>query len=167
MTNPQFANSPNPRLTQYLLLHLLANASQWAELQDALGDENLGRPHMRVLFVLYSAPGITINELLSAMHESHQNLTNPIKKLIAEGFAVTERDPSDRRRKLMFLNAKGKRFVLRVLKQHSKRLSTVIAGVDPEDFDTFLRVHAPLLVDRNNEPWFEKLTGEAPERAGA
>lgn len=156
-----FADNPNPPLTEYLLLHFLANVSQWAELQEALGNSGLGRPHTRVLFVIYSAPGITVYELLSAMHESHQNLAAPIKKLVAEGYAVTQSDPADRRRKLLFLTPKGNRFVLRILKQHDKRLGRVIAGIDPKDFETFLRVHA-LLVDRNEEPWFEKLTGYAP-----
>ena len=164
MSTPHFADNPNPPLTQYLLLHFLANVSQWAELQDALAETGLGRPHTRVLFVLYSAPGITVNELLSAMHESHQNLTTPIKKIIAEGYALTEADPMDRRRKLMYLTPKGKRLVMRILKLHDKRLGAVIARIDPRDFDTFLRVHA-LLVDRNDEPWFEKLTGLAPVQA--
>lgn len=162
MINPHFADSPNPPLTQYLLLHLLANVSQWAEQQEALGETGLGRPHTRVLFMLYSVPGITVNELLGAMHESHQNLTTPIKKLLAEGYALTESDPADRRRKLMYLTAKGKRMVVRILKAHEKRLGRVLAGIPPKDFETFLRVHA-LLVDRNEEPWFEKLAGSEPQ----
>jgi DNA-binding MarR family transcriptional regulator len=147
-----------PALSRYLLLHFLANVSQWADIEETLREAGLGRPHTRLLFVVYSAPGISINEVLSAMHAAHQNLAAPIKKLVREGYVVIEGDPADGRKKLLHLTAKGARFVDGILKIHNKRLERVVASIDAKDFDTFLRVHA-LLVDRNDEPWFEKVTG--------
>jgi DNA-binding MarR family transcriptional regulator len=139
------------------LLHFFTNVLLAADAEAALAPYGLTRLHNRVLALTAMNPGATIGDLLRAMRVTHQNLNPTMRELIRQGLLVAKIGEQDRRRKQLYLTAKGRRLVQTVLRRQLARLEAALAASGPEATDAFLAVHEKL-VDKDDLKWVERLT---------
>ena len=144
-------------LSQGLLLHFFANLSLTADVEEPLYLAGLGRPHHRILFFAEHAPGITVSELLDAVHVTHQNLRLPMKRLVDMGYLLMKSGVSDRRQRQLFITVKGRRLVDRLKAVQWERIGRAFMLAGPSAVDGFMKVHAALL-DPKDIAWVERLT---------
>ena len=143
-------------LSRGLLLHFFANLSLTADVEEPLYQAGLGRPHHRILFFAEHAPGITVSELLDAMHVSHQNLRLPMKKLVDGAYLVMKPGVDDRRQRQLFITAKGRKLVDALKAVQWERIGRAFVQAGPSAVDGFMKVHAALL-DPKDTAWVERL----------
>jgi DNA-binding MarR family transcriptional regulator len=143
-------------LSQGLLLHFFANLSLTADVEEPLYLAGLGRPHHRILFFAEHAPGITVSELLDAMHVSHQNLRLPMKKLVNTGYLLMKPGVHDRRQRQLFISVKGRKLVDELKALQWERIGRAFMHAGPAAVDGFMKVHAALL-DPKDTAWVERL----------
>ena len=139
------------------LLHFFTNVLLAADAEAALEPYGLTRLHNRVLALTAMNPGATISDLLRAMRVTHQNLNPTMRQLIKEGLLVARIGEQDRRRKQLYLTAKGRRLVQTVLRRQLTRLEAALTACGPDATEAFLAVHERL-VDKDDLKWVERLT---------
>jgi DNA-binding MarR family transcriptional regulator len=138
------------------LLHFFTNVLLAADAEAALEPYGLTRLHNRVLVLTAMNPGATISDLLRAMRVSHQNLNPTMRQLIKDGLLIAKIGEADRRRKQLYLSAKGRRLVQAVLHRQLARLEAVFGDIGAEATDAFIAVHEKL-VDKDDLKWAERL----------
>ena len=110
---------------------------------DAILEEfGFGRAHHRIIYFVGANPAITISELLMILKITKQSLSRVLGQLIDEAFIFQKTDSIDRRRRQLFLTAKGKSLEETLTKYQSKRIAKAyrLAGGDAVDgFCTVLR----------------------------
>ena len=139
------------------LLHFFTNVLLAADAEAALEPYGLTRLHNRVLALTAMNPGATISDLLRAMRVTHQNLNPTMRQLIKNGLLVARIGEQDRRRKQLYLTAKGRKLVQTVLRRQLTRLEAALTASGPEATEAFLAVHERL-VDQDDLKWVERLT---------
>lgn len=80
----------------------------------------------RVLGALRSGDGYTMSDISSAMAIPPPSLTRIVDKLVDGGFVLRRVDPMDRRRVLVYLSARGKAKVRKLVRQEALVKSTLI-----------------------------------------
>ena len=146
---------------RFELVHLFTNVGQWTDVEGILAKAGFGKPHHRLLFVASRMPGLTVNELVSALRVTHQNLRLPMKQLMSEGYLVTQDDEADRRRKLVYATQKGQAFSTRVVQMHAHRIDRAIAKFGHPAMATFLKVHEALM-DGLEADWMRRAVEDIP-----
>ena len=88
------------------------------------------------------ADGRSVDVLAEAMRVSHSRAVRVVDRLEADGLARREADPSDGRRALVWLEAKGHELAERALEARAGALHTVVAALgeneDLRDLDRLL-----------------------------
>jgi DNA-binding MarR family transcriptional regulator len=120
------ADDKHSHLKLGFILHFFTNLSLAADVEEPLFLAGLGRPHHRILYFAAHMPGITVSELLSAMHVTHQNLRLPMKTLMDKGFLLMKVAEQDRRQRQLFVTSAGPQAVDGFLKVQE-------AMIDPAD----------------------------------
>tara|TARA_B100000315_G_scaffold96765_1_gene88945 strand:- start:4 stop:522 length:519 start_codon:yes stop_codon:yes gene_type:complete len=72
-----------------------------------LADYGFGRAHHRVIYFVGAHPGMTVSELLEILKITKQSLSRVLSLLINEGFVLQRTDDADRRRRRLYLTARG------------------------------------------------------------
>jgi DNA-binding MarR family transcriptional regulator len=88
-----------------------------------------GRAHHRVLHFVNRHPGLTIAELLDILKITKQSLNRVLKELLDEGYVEQRAGVSDRRQRLLFPTAKGRRLALDLARLQSARFSRGLADL--------------------------------------
>ena len=78
-----------------------------------LEDIGFGRGHLRVLHFVNRQPGLMIAELLDILGITKQSLNRVLKELLDTGYVEARPGVTDRRQRLLFPTAKGRRLALR------------------------------------------------------
>lgn len=117
-----------------LELLLLAEASLWAAVDQALDAENLGlgRSHWRAAFLLRRRPGVGVQELAHLTSLSKQAASRILVDLAAKGLAAKQAGDLDGRRRSAVLTELGEAFEARIserLRGHLMRAYRT-AGLD-------------------------------------
>lgn len=73
-----------------------------------LADYGFGRAHHRAVYFVGRAPGTTVSDLLGTLRITKQSLARVLNQLLAEGFLVQRTDGTDKRRRRLYLTAKGR-----------------------------------------------------------
>jgi DNA-binding MarR family transcriptional regulator len=132
---------------------------------QALGASGFSLTKNRILGFATLTPGITVGELVRALRVTHQNLNEPLRRLIDEGYIVAKIGEEDRRHKRLFATAKGSRLYRRVLAEQLAQLEEAFRAAGPDATQGFLEVHRHL-VDAGGREWIERASrvasGEDP-----
>lgn len=101
--------------------------------RDFVGDADrllevigFGRAHHRVLHFVNRQPGLTIAELLDILKITKQSLARVLKDLVDEGFIESRPGVSDRRQRLLYPTAEGRRLALDLARLQSERFRRVL-----------------------------------------
>jgi MarR family transcriptional regulator, organic hydroperoxide resistance regulator len=106
LSNPGAALGSVLRFMQLLWAvdHGLQAASK--RMQRTLG---VTGPQRLVVRVLGRLPGVSAGEVAAILHVHPSTLTGVFRRLEAEGLVIRQADPTDRRRSLLHLTARGRR----------------------------------------------------------
>lgn len=85
----------------------LAGRALSARIERGLAPHGIGRGEYRVLFALYSEEGVP-QKTLAERHHLHKGvIAHVVRRLEEKGYVERRTDPTDKRRKLLFLTEKA------------------------------------------------------------
>jgi DNA-binding MarR family transcriptional regulator len=106
--------------------------------RDFVGDADrlletygFGRAHHRVLHFVNRRPGLMIAELLDILRITKQSLNRVLKDLLEQGFVEARPGIADRRQRLLFATAKGRRLALDLARLQTERFARALAELPP------------------------------------
>jgi DNA-binding MarR family transcriptional regulator len=91
-----------------------------------LEDMRFGRAHHRVLHFVSRHPGLTIAELLDILRITKQSLGRVLKELVDQGFIEARPGSVDRRQRLLYPSAKGRRLALNLASDQGERFNRAL-----------------------------------------
>ena len=107
--------------------------------RDFVGDPDrllesigFGRAHHRVLHFVDRQPGLTIAELLDILRITKQSLSRVLKDLLDENYVEQRAGVSDRRQRLLYPTAKGRRLARDLARLQSERFTRALADLGPQ-----------------------------------
>ncbi|HYX66529.1 MAG TPA: MarR family winged helix-turn-helix transcriptional regulator [Burkholderiales bacterium] len=136
------------------LLHVFTFSRMTVIAMKALGPAGFSLTKHRILGFATVAPGITVGELVRRMRVTPQNVHQPLRRLIDEGYVVAKIGVEDRRHKRLFATRKGSRQYRRVLAEQIATLEEAFRAAGPDAARSFLEVHR-LLVEPGDRQWIE------------
>jgi len=137
-------------------LHFFTNVNLTAAASEALGPEGFSMTRHRVLGFATLTPGLTVGDMLRILRVSHQNLNEPLRRLIKEGYLVAKIDDEDRRQKRLFATPKGARLYRKVQSFQVARIERAFAAAGPDATRGFFEVHRHLVEDVDLV-WIDKI----------
>jgi DNA-binding MarR family transcriptional regulator len=96
-----------------------------------LEDIGFGRAHHRVLHFVNRHPGLMIAELLEILGITKQSLNRVLKELLDTGYVEARPGVNDRRQRLLYPTAKGRRLTMDLSELQSRRFERAL-GELPE-----------------------------------
>ena len=112
-----------------------------------LEEYGFGRAHHRIIYFVGANPGITISELLTILKITKQSLSRVLGQLIDQAFVSQKTDSIDRRRRQLFLAAKGKSLESTLTKYQSRRIAKAYRLAGGEAVDGFCTVLRGIMND--------------------
>ena len=104
--------------------------------RDFVGDpdrilENIGfgRAHHRVLHFVDRQPGLTIAELLDILRITKQSLSRVLKELLDQNYVEQRAGVSDRRQRLLYATAEGRRLARDLARLQTERFTRALASL--------------------------------------
>ena len=92
----------------------------FSDSKKILNKYKIGLAHQKVIHLLSMYEGITISELLKRLKVTKQSLNRVLKDLIKLDIINFKKDEQDTRIKHVFLNDKGKKYLMKFLKFKKK-----------------------------------------------
>lgn len=117
-----------------------------------LQKHGFGRAHHRVLHFVGCNPGLSIANLLDILRVTKQSLARILRDLIDEGYINQKIGILDRRKRLLFLTAKGHKLHDSLIAPQISRFEQVTAEVDTATFNSWKEVMRLMInpADREN-----------------
>jgi DNA-binding MarR family transcriptional regulator len=144
--------------------------------RDFVGDADrllrnykFGRAHHRVLHFVNRQPGLKIAEILGILQITKQSLGRVLRELLETGFLEVRPGPVDRRQRLLFPTAKGRKLALDLARLQSKRFARVFESLPPGAYDQAVRFLLEMIDPSDRDAIAERLrlNALAPERQRA
>jgi DNA-binding MarR family transcriptional regulator len=141
--------------------------------RDFVGDadrllENykFGRAHHRVLHFVNRQPGLKIAEILGILQITKQSLGRVLKDLLDSGYIEVRPGSLDRRQRLLFPTAKGRKLALDLARLQSKRFARVFEALPPGAYDQAAQFLLEMIDPKDRGAIAERLqqSSLAPER---
>ena len=92
----------------------------FSDSKKVLNKYTLGLAHQKVLLLLSMYEGISLSGLLKRLKVTKQKLNRVLKDLVKLEIIIFKKDDQDTRVKHIFLNEKGKKFLMKFLKYKKK-----------------------------------------------
>ena len=180
MESVQLGEAPGPKRSSgeeldptpmYDIIELLFFAYR-----DFVGDADrllrnfkFGRAHHRVLHFVNRQPGLKIAEILAILQITKQSLGRVLRELLETGFIEVRPGPVDRRQRLLFPTAKGRKLALDLARLQSKRFARVFESLPPGAYDEAVRFLLEMIDPSDRDAIAERLrlSALAPERQRA
>ena len=107
--------------------------------RDFIGDADrlleslkFGRAHHRVIHFVNRQPGLTIAELLDILKITKQSLNRVLKELLEQGYVESRPGVSDRRNRLLFATAKGRKLATDLASVQTRRFARALTELPAE-----------------------------------
>jgi DNA-binding MarR family transcriptional regulator len=118
-----------PPMFDFIELLFFAYRDFVADPDRLLESIGFGRAHHRVLHFVSRQPGLTIAELLDILRITKQSLGRVLKELLDDGYVEQRAGVADRRQRLLYPTAKGRRLALDLAELQSGRFSRALGEV--------------------------------------
>ena len=141
--NPLFLREEELRRGMETLFLAWRNVTECAD--DALAAHGLGRAHHRAIYFVGRHPGITVGELLAILKITKQSLSRVLGQLLEDEYIVQETDAEDRRRRRLYLSAKGQDLEHRLTEHQSRLLADAFRDAGAESVEGFRTVLAGII----------------------
>lgn len=140
-----------------LVLHFMVQLSFTKDADLRLAKRRMGRVHHRILYFAHFSPGISISELLAVLGVRHQNIQQPLRHLVQEGYVLARHSPEDARVKQLYCSPKGDKLLEFVSGGQRERIAQAYQSVAPQDISSYFNVMAEML-DPERREWVDRLT---------
>ena len=127
-------------LRQGIELLFFAYRDFTAEPDAILARHGFGRAHHRVIYFVGRHPGMTVTELLAILRITKQSLSRVLGALVDQGFVRQDADPTDRRRRLLHLTARGSALETELSAVQMRRVARAYREAGAEAVEGFRRV---------------------------
>ena len=87
----------------------------FSDSKKILNKYSIGLAHQKVIHLIFMYEGISISELLKRLKVTKQSLNRVLKDLIKLDLIIFRKDDQDTRIKHIFLNEKGKKYLVKFL----------------------------------------------------
>ena len=138
--------------------------------RDFVGDADrllaqfrFGRAHHRVLHFVSRQPGLNIAELLDILKITKQSLNRVMKDLIDTGYVEVRAGVVDRRQRLLYPTAKGKRLAMDLARMQTQRFSQALALLEPQAHGNAIKFLTALIDTDEREKVERLIWREEPE----
>jgi DNA-binding MarR family transcriptional regulator len=144
--------------------------------RDFVGDADrllrnykFGRAHHRVLHFVNRQPGLKIAEILTILQITKQSLGRVLRELLETGYIEVRPGPVDRRQRLLFPTAKGRKLALDLARLQSKRFARVFEALPPGAYDQAVQFLLEMIDPSDRSAITERLrlNSLSPERQRA
>jgi DNA-binding MarR family transcriptional regulator len=142
--------------------------------RDFVGDADrllesirFGRAHHRVLHFVNRQPGLTIAELLDILKITKQSLNRVLKELLDQGYVESRPGVSDRRNRLLYATAKGRRLAMELAAVQTQRFSRALAELPDEARANAIEFLLAMIEPSERERVAALVWREAPARVRA
>ena len=105
--------------------------------QENICDPFLKKNHTKILSILYQHDHITLTEISKLLDIEKGSMTTLIDVLEEEDFVIRLNDPTDRRKTLISLSAKGREEMDRVMNLHAQKMDEFLVNSDSEEIQKF------------------------------
>lgn len=140
-----------------LVFHFMVQLSFTKDADPRLAKRRMGRVHHRILYFAHFSPGISVSELLAVLGVRHQNIQQPLRRLVQEGYLLARHSPDDARVKQLYCSRKGDKLLEFVSGGQRERIGSAYESVTPQDVSSYFAVMAEML-DPERREWVERLT---------
>ncbi len=127
----------NEAFGRYLSIAYRAHATL---LNKKLSNYGIGRGQYPFLIALYNHEGICQNRLCDIYNIDKAAAGRALKKLAKEEFIIKKSDPKDKRKHLIYLTTKGKKFKNEFINILNSNEDTIKDGLKEEEIEIFLKV---------------------------
>jgi DNA-binding MarR family transcriptional regulator len=144
--------------------------------RDFVGDADrllqnyrFGRAHHRVLHFVNRQPGLKIAEILAILQITKQSLGRVLRDLLETEYIEVRPGPVDRRQRLLFPTAKGRKLALDLARLQSKRFARVFEALPPGAYDQAVQFLLEMIEPKERDEIAERLrlNSLSPERQRA
>ncbi len=134
-----------------------------------LANYKFGRAHHRVLHFVNRQPGLKIADILTILQITKQSLGRVLRELLQTGYIEVRPGPIDRRQRLLFPTAKGRKLALDLARLQSQRFARVFEALPPGAYDHAVQFLLEMIdvKDRGTMAERLRLSALAPERQRA
>ncbi|MBC8339253.1 MAG: winged helix-turn-helix transcriptional regulator [Rhodospirillales bacterium] len=138
--SPEEKTSGEGELRPAMELLFFAYRDFTGEADALLADFGFGRAHHRVIYFIGAHPGMSVSELLKILRITKQSLSRVLSQLIEEGFVLQRTDAADRRRRRLYLTAKGSNLERRLTERQSRWIEAAYREAGQDSVQGFLDV---------------------------
>lgn len=92
----------------------------------------LGRAHHRTIYFVGRNPGITVKELLAILKITKQSLARVLGQLVRDGYIARRQSDRDRRKRLLYLTAKGVSLEQQLTEKQRERIARAYLAAGSE-----------------------------------
>jgi DNA-binding MarR family transcriptional regulator len=134
-----------------LALFLFAHLNLAADAEAELASLGFHRTHHRILYLVAGYPGASVGDLISMLRLTAQAVQAPMKQLNEKGFIEQRYASTDRRKRCLFITAKGEALVARLSARQHNRLAQAFDQAGPAAVKGFMAVMERMLTDRDRQ----------------
>lgn len=163
---PQSKTQPQPsflheeELREAIELLFYAYRDFTGEPDAILARYDFGRAHHRVIYFVGRNAGITVGALLGILKITKQSLSRVLGQLLDEGFIEQRTDIADRRRRLLFLTAKGADLEILLTQRQCLRIAGAYRAAGAEAVDGFRAVLRGIINEEDRSRFADPSSGQ-------
>jgi DNA-binding MarR family transcriptional regulator len=121
--------------------------SMHAYMQSAFSAYDITPSELQLLFTIYHGQPITAKELASRLHLTAGAVSQVIEALATRKLIQRETDPTDRRRQVLRLSAKGDGLVQKLDKHRRDVMHRVIKDLSDDELATWLKIQQKIMTE--------------------
>jgi DNA-binding MarR family transcriptional regulator len=134
-----------------LELFLFAHLNLAADAEAELAELGFHRTHHRILYLVAGNPGLRVGDLISTLRLTAQAVQSPMKQLNEKGFIEQRYASTDRRKRCLFITAKGESLIARLSARQHNRLAQAFDQAGPAAVRGFMAVMERMLTDKDRQ----------------
>ncbi|MCR9139916.1 MAG: MarR family transcriptional regulator [Alphaproteobacteria bacterium] len=139
-------------LFQTTELMFLAHLSMAEDTDRQLQVLDLGRIHLRLLYIAVKKPGKTVGEVLSFLRVTNQNIHRPLGELVEKGYVEQRTSSQDRRKRELHATKKGEDLFDMIMRLQFDRLRAAYSAAGRSAIRDFWKVLWNIL-DESDREW--------------
>ncbi|MBE7638063.1 MarR family transcriptional regulator [Sneathiella sp. P13V-1] len=157
-TNPLFLREEE--LRQCIELLFFAYRDFTAGPDQILKDYGFGRAHHRVIHFVGRNPGITVSELLDILRITKQSLSRVLNALVERGFVEQKPGATDRRQRLLYLTADGKKLEHKISRVQQEQVAQAFRDAGGDAVAGYRKVLEGLINEDDRDIALKRIMGQ-------
>jgi DNA-binding MarR family transcriptional regulator len=145
------ATNDSSNVQRALELFLFAHLNLAADAEGELASLGFHRTHHRILYLVGGHPGTSVGDLITTLRLTPQAVQSPMKQLNEKGYLEQRHSSMDRRKRCLFITAKGRSLVSRLSSRQHGRLAGAFDVAGPAAVKGFLSVMESMMTEEDRQ----------------